>query len=495
MDIKSLAEQYNDYIIDRRRYYHTCPELSGEEKNTRAHLKEDLEALGITDIHEMETCYGLTATIHGGKPGKTVALRADIDALPVKEETGLPFASHNEGKMHACGHDNHMAMLLGAAKLLQEHREELRGDVRLIFQPAEEHVIGSKAMIAEGALDGVDAIFGQHVCPSENDSVGRMQLYKGYFTSAVDLFHIAVHGKSGHGAAPHTARDAIACAGYLITVLQTVVSRRIDPMDSAVLTVGTMSGGDAVNITAGEARMVAVLRSFSDVGRDTAIQEVRRICKGIGIAFDCDIEVNLEEGYALQYNDPTMIDLVNKAVTAAGGKAEFIDKPFSGSEDFSFFGKLTGTPSAFMMVDAGRGENAVSLHNGKIVFDGVVESAKTALANGIPVALGNDVGCPYITQYDFWRELCYFHKYCGVSNRFALYTATLRNAQLAGIGDVTGSIAPGKSADFIVTRENPLEDLRALQHLELVVCRGRAVKKPSPKRKKEVDALLDPYLV
>lgn len=112
MDIKSLAEQYNDYIIDRRRYYHTCPELSGEEKNTRAHLKEDLEALGITDIHEMETCYGLTATIHGGKPGKTVALRADIDALPVKEETGLPFASHNEGKMHACGHDNHMAMLL-----------------------------------------------------------------------------------------------------------------------------------------------------------------------------------------------------------------------------------------------------------------------------------------------------------------------------------------------------------------------------------------------
>ena len=134
-------------------------------------------------------------------------------------------------------------------------------------------------------------------------------------------------------------------------------------------------------------------------------------------------------------------------------------------------------------------------YNGKIVFDGVVESAKTALANGIPVGLGNDVGCPYITQYDFWRELCYFHKYCGVSNRFALYTATLRNAQLAGIGDVTGSIAPGKSADFIVTRENPLENLRTLQHLELVVCRGRAVKKPSPKRRKEVDALLDPYLV
>ena len=133
-------------------------------------------------------------------------------------------------------------------------------------------------------------------------------------------------------------------------------------------------------------------------------------------------------------------------------------------------------------------------YNGKIVFDGVVESAKTALVNGIPVGLGNDVGCPYITQYDFWRELCYFHKYCGVSNQFALYTATLRNAQLAGVGDVTGSIEAGKSADFIVTAKNPLEDLSVLRQLELVVCRGRMVKKPNPKRKKEIDALLDPYL-
>ena len=133
-------------------------------------------------------------------------------------------------------------------------------------------------------------------------------------------------------------------------------------------------------------------------------------------------------------------------------------------------------------------------YNGQIVFDGVVESAKTALANGIPVGLGNDVGCPYITQYDFWRELCYFHKYCGVSNRFALYTATLRNAQLAGVGDVTGSIEAGKSADFIVTARNPLDDLTALRQLELVVCRGRMVKHPRPKRKPKIDAALDPYL-
>ena len=199
-----------------------------------------------------------------------------------------------------------------------------------------------------------------------------MQLYKGYFTSAVDLFHITVHGKSGHGAAPHTAHDAIACAGYLITVLQTVVSRRIDPMDSAVLTVGTMSGGDAVNITAGEARMVAVLRSFSDTARDTAIEEVNRICKGIGIAFNCDIEVQLEEGYALQYKRRRH-DRSGGSGGDEGGwgadKVIHLDRPFTGSEDFSFFGKLTNTPSAFMMIDAGRGEELVSLHNGKIVFN------------------------------------------------------------------------------------------------------------------------------
>ena len=357
-DIRSFVDTIFDELVSIRRDIHAHPELGMHEVRTSALIRSELEKMGVDEIQQpLPTA--VVALIHGKKgPGKCVALRADIDALPVHEETGLPFASETEGIMHACGHDLHTTMLLGAAKTLCHMRDQFAGTVKLIFEPS-----------------------GQHVCPSENDSVGRMQLYKGYFTSAVDLFHISVHGKSGHGAAPHTARDAIACAGYLITVLQTVVSRRIDPMDTAVLTVGTMSGGDAVNITAGEARMVAVLRSFSDAGRDTAIQEVRRICKGIGIAFDCDIEVNLEEGYALQYNDPAMIDLVNKAVTAAGGKAEFIDKPFSGSEDFSFFGKLTGTPSAFMMVDAGRGENAVSLHNGKIVFnEEVMKHGVTGLA-------------------------------------------------------------------------------------------------------------------
>ena len=322
-DIRSFVDTIFDELVSIRRDIHAHPELGMHEVRTSALIRSELEKIGVDEIRQpLPTA--VVALIHGKKgPGKCVALRADIDALPVHEETGLPFASETEGIMHACGHDLHTTMLLGAAKTLCHMRDQFAGTVKLIFEPSEDLMPGgARALVAAGVMENphVDAIFGQHVCPSENDSVGRMQLYKGYFTSAVDLFHITVHGKSGHGSAPHTARDAIACAGYLITVLQTVVSRRIDPMDTAVLTVGTMSGGDAVNITAGEARMVAVLRSFSDAGRDTAIQEVRRICKGIGIAFDCDIEVNLEEGYALQYNDPAMIDLVNKAVTAAGGK-------------------------------------------------------------------------------------------------------------------------------------------------------------------------------
>ena len=383
-EIKAYVESIFDELVAIRRDIHAHPEVGMTEVRTSALIRAELEKMGMDEV-QSPLPTAVVGLLHGGKgPGKCVAFRADIDALPVHEETGLPFASQTEGIMHACGHDLHTTMLLGTAKTLCQLRDQFAGTVKLIFEPSEDTMPGgARALVAAGVMENphVDAIFGQHVCPSENDSVGRMQLYKGYFTSAVDLFHITVHGKSGHGSAPHTARDANACAAYLITVLQTVVSRRIDPMDAAVLTVGTMSGGDAVNITSGEARMVAVLRSFSDEARNVALEEVPRICKGMGIAFDCNIEVDLEEGYALQYNDPGMIDLVNEAVTAAGGKTEFIERPFSGSEDFSFFGKLTNTPSAFMMIDAGRGENAVSLHNGKIVFnEEVIKHGVTGMA-------------------------------------------------------------------------------------------------------------------
>ena len=390
-EIKTYAESIFDELVAIRRDIHAHPEVGMTEVRTSALIRKELEKMGMDEV-QSPLPTAVVGLLHGGKgPGKCVAFRADIDALPVHEETGLPFASQNEGVMHACGHDLHTTMLLGLAKTLCHMRDSFAGTVKFIFEPSEDTMPGgARKLVAAGVMENphVDAIFGQHVCPSENDTVGTLNLYKGYFTSAVDLFHISVHGKSGHGSAPHTAHDAITCAGYLITVLQTVVSRRTDPLATAVLTVGTMSGGDAVNITAGEAQMVAVLRSFSDTARDTAIQEVRRICEGIGIAFNCDIEARLEEGYALQYNDGALIDLVERAVTKELGAEHIVhlDRPFSGSEDFSFFGKLTNTPSAFMMIDAGRGPEPVSLHNGKIVFNEDVIKSGTAGMSAIALA-------------------------------------------------------------------------------------------------------------
>ena len=390
-EIKAYVDSIFEELVAIRRDIHAHPETGMQEVRTSALIRRELERMGMDEIQQpLPTA--VVGLLHGGRgEGKCVALRADIDALPVHEESGVPFASEYEGKMHACGHDLHTTMLLGTAKTLCRLRDSFAGTVKFIFEPSEDTMPGgARALVAAGVMENphVDAIFGQHVCPSENDTVGTLNLYKGYFTSAVDLFHITVHGKSGHGSAPHTAHDAIACAGYLITVLQTVVSRRTDPLATAVLTVGTMSGGDAVNITAGEAQMVAVLRSFSDTARDTAIQEVRRICEGIGIAFNCDIEARLEEGYALQYNDGALIDLVERAVTKELGAEHIVhlDRPFSGSEDFSFFGKLTNTPSAFMMIDAGRGPEPVSLHNGKIVFNEDVIKSGTAGMSAIALA-------------------------------------------------------------------------------------------------------------
>ena len=222
MDIKALAEKYDSYIIDRRRFYHTCPELSCEEKETVGLIKADLEAMGITDIHMCQNCYGLWADIKGGKPGKTVALRADIDGLPVKEATGLPFASKNEGKMHACGHDNHIPMLLGAAKILNDVKDELCGTVRLVFQPAEEIAKGALAMMEEGVMKGVSAIYGVHVWATFD--APYMGFNAGNRMACCHGFEIQVEGKSAHASAPHLGVDAVMVSCSIMEALQQCVS-------------------------------------------------------------------------------------------------------------------------------------------------------------------------------------------------------------------------------------------------------------------------------
>ena len=215
MNVRELAEKNESYIIERRRYYHTCPELSGQEVETAKSIKADLEAMGV-EVSMCTACNGVVGTIRGGKPGKTVALRADIDALSVVEETGLPFASKNEGAMHACGHDNHIAMLLGGAKILTEVKDQLHGTVKLLFQPAEEIATGAKQMIAEGVLEGVDAIYGAHIwgdfdAPLVDVSAGNRM-------ACSDGFTIEVEGVSTHGSSPQLGTDALVAAAAIVQI-------------------------------------------------------------------------------------------------------------------------------------------------------------------------------------------------------------------------------------------------------------------------------------
>lgn len=272
MDIKTLAEKYEDYIISRRRYYHEHPELSGEEKETRAQIRRDLEKIGITDIWEMKECYGMIAVIHGKKPGRTVALRTDIDALNIVEQTGLPFAAVN-GKMHGCGHDAHIAMLLGAARILNEVRGELCGDVRLIIQPAEEIAMGAKWMVNEHAMDGVDAIYGAHIWG--NFDAPFVDVTPGNRMAGCDLFTITIEGVSAHGSAPNLGVDAITVAAAVINNIQQYVSRINDPLNPLVVTIGEIHGGTRFNIIPNHVTMEGTVRTFA------ADKEAERVLKQI----------------------------------------------------------------------------------------------------------------------------------------------------------------------------------------------------------------------
>ena len=318
-------------IIAWRRHMHQNPELSFQEVHTTAYLTEELKKIpGLT--LEFPTKTGVVAVLKGVQPGPVLALRADIDALPIQEETGLPFASCEPGKMHACGHDTHIAMLLGAAKILQEHRDELCGDVRLIVQPAEEHVMGSKQMIAEGALEGVDAIFGQHVwgtldMPYIDVTAGPRMAYSGRFT-------VEVHGESSHASAPHMGKDAITGAAAIINNLQQYVSRESDPLDPVVLTIGTISGGNRYNAIANYVTMEGVTRAyFLDKHEEAMRRIVENTAKGLGMT--------AELKYAHVVNpvindDDDLTEIAQNAVKKLFGEETLYHMPpMMGSEDFA----------------------------------------------------------------------------------------------------------------------------------------------------------------
>ena len=337
MDIKALSQECGQYIIERRHYYHAHPELPEQEKETVEAIHQDLLALGISDIRRMEHCYGLVATIHGGRKGKTVALRTDIDALPVTEETGLPFASENHGVMHACGHDAHIAMLLGAAKMLNQCKEDLQGDVRLVVQPSEELASGAKAMVSEGALDGVDAIYGHHImgdldAPYFSVGMGPRMAGASYFT-------IDVEGYAAHGSAPHSGKDAITTSAAIINNLQQCVSRLNDPKKPLVLTIGKIESGGRFNIIPNHVRMEGTVRTFDE---DSRVEEhMRHIIECTAAAFDMKATLDFRWlTRVVVHKDEKLVALAENAARKLYGDIVKTVPPMMGSEDFSEYGRV-----------------------------------------------------------------------------------------------------------------------------------------------------------
>lgn len=291
MIIKELAQKHEDYIIEQRRALHAIPELSLHETNTTKKLVEELEKMGIETISfpDYNGCIGI---IRGGKAGRTIMLRADIDALPVVEKTGLPFASTN-GNMHACGHDTHMAVQLGAAKILNEIKNELPGIVKLLFQSGEEAGMGSKYYVEKGYLDDVDAVYGAHVWSGVE--AGKFNLEPGERMASCDTFKIIVEGVSSHGSAPNLGNDALYAAASMVMNIQSFMSRRNNPLEAAVVTIGTINGGQRFNIVANRIEMDGATRAFNKTVRNSIEGELRKIIENMAEALG--VKATLEYNY------------------------------------------------------------------------------------------------------------------------------------------------------------------------------------------------------
>ena len=335
MDIKQKAENIKDYIIEMRRYFHQNPELSLEEFETTKKIVNELEKMGIEVSTFKDGLTGCVGTIKGAKEGKTLLLRADIDALSVHEQTNLEFASRVDGKMHACGHDCHAAMLLGVAKILSEMKDKFSGNIKLFFQAAEEIGLGAKLSIEQGVMDNVDACYGVHVTPRFESSKINMQY--GERMAATDVFKLTVEGTSSHGSSPHLGHDAIVASAAIITALQTIVSRINNPLKPAVVTIGTIKGGQRFNIIANEVIMEGNIRTFDENFRKEIETHIREIAESVAKAHSCSAKLEYRYGTGIVLNkNKNLVDIAQNAVKKLYGEDSLIEmEKITGGEDFS----------------------------------------------------------------------------------------------------------------------------------------------------------------
>jgi hippurate hydrolase len=376
------AALWEDAVALRRRL-HEHPELGLENPRTRDAI---LEALGGVDLEiaRSDKTTGLVATLRGAKPGPTLLLRADTDALPMPEDTGLPFASKEEGRMHACGHDAHVAMLAGGTRLLSQRRGELAGTLKILFQPGEEGHGGAKVMLDEGLLDGVDAAFAIHVDPTL--PAGAVASRAGAFMAAADAFVVDVRGKGGHASMPHHAIDPIPVACEIVSALQSLVTRRVDVFDPAVLSVTKVQAGTAFNVVPELAQIMGTIRTVSKRTRERMHEGLERVVAGVCAAHETRGEVRLFPGYPVTENDAGFVDFTRGVVGELVGEERWIEMPapIMGAEDFSYV--LDRVPGAMVFLGARPDDGpAAPIHSNRMVLN--EQALETGIALHAAVAL------------------------------------------------------------------------------------------------------------
>jgi len=353
INVDELADKVEPDVIKWRHHFHEFPELSNREFKTAEYVANYLKSLGL-DVQTGVAKTGVVAILDSGNPGPVVALRADMDGLPVKEQNDLSYRSTQVGEyngkevpvMHACGHDTHMAMLMGAAKILTDMKSELKGKVKFIFQPAEEGAPagekgGAEVMVAEGVLKNpdVDAIFGLHI--NANTDVGKVRYNAGGTMAAVDPFKIVIHGKQAHGAYPWKSVDPVVTAAQMIMSIQTIVSRELKLIDdAAVVSIGSIHGGNRSNIIPNEVEMVGTIRTLNKAAREHIYESLPRKVKAIAESMGAEAELTLplDYSYPITYNDPELTQAMLPTMQrTAGAENTLLSKPVTGAEDFSFF--------------------------------------------------------------------------------------------------------------------------------------------------------------
>ncbi|MFC4024518.1 M20 family metallopeptidase [Oceanobacillus longus] len=362
---KSIDEIYPE-MVEIRRYLHQYPELSFQETKTAKYIADYYEQLEIPYEANIGG-NGVIATLKGGKPGKTVALRADFDGLPIQDEKDVPYKSKFPGIMHACGHDGHTATLLTLAKVMKEYQDELEGTIVFLHQHAEEYAPGgAKPMIESGALKNVDAVFGNHLWATL--PVGVLQTSKSVMMAGADRFELTIQGQGGHGAYPQETKDAIVIASEVVSQLQQIVSRRLDPLKTAVITIGMFEAGNAFNIIADRAKLTGTVRHMDVDVQEIIIEEMEKIVKGICISNDAAYTFDYVKGYPPLMNHPEEAEIVLKAsknIVEIHKAEETL--PYMAGEDFAYY--TMEKPGAFFFTGANKKGNPYPHHHPKFDID------------------------------------------------------------------------------------------------------------------------------